>query len=72
MATSLADLRRLAIQVATLLPDDRCEALRVLELTKEFVVSFLARPDDYERPRLAIVSSREVAIRRGSDDSSPL
>lgn len=39
-----ARLRRLAVQLATQMPEDAHEAVLVLEYTRELVEGFLARP----------------------------
>ena len=39
------DLKRRAVQVAALLPDDLDDALRVLALAQRIVVEFLTSPD---------------------------
>jgi hypothetical protein len=50
-------LRRLAVQIATQLPEDQTEATRVLEYTQALIDEFLFGTKKESRPALVSVSS---------------
>lgn len=63
------ELKTLALQLATQLPDDREKALKVLELTKELITGWVYA----DRAALTAVPSGEskVVSLSGKPDTSP-
>lgn len=63
------ELKTLALQLATQLPDDREKALRVLELTRELITGWVYA----DRAALAALPSGEskVVSLSGKPDTSP-
>lgn len=65
------DLKRLAIQVSLMLPDDREMALSVLEMTRDLLENYLFEEKNQAFLRVVGGSSDNVANFIGSPDGSP-